>query len=127
MCTGYFIFIRPVKPDDNRAWLGFLSIEGGKGQHNHPNSGRKKIGEKLDELIAKAVEENPTLTAKDISHGDGIGCNPASISLPAVKMSSLQNSLKKAKSGQYSVCAAKDVLENFDQYVKKTYRRERHQ
>ena len=116
-CPSYFVYVQPTDPEDKRRWLGCLLKEG-KGQHNHPNPGRKKIGTKLDQMIQQAVTDSPTLTASDSSKGEGIGCNPASVSLPAAKISNLQNAVKKARTNTYASCSDKNLLQNFDALIK---------
>jgi len=47
-----------------------------------------------------------------------IGCNPASVSLPAAKISNLQNAVKKARTNTYASCWDRNLLQNFDALIK---------
>ncbi len=113
------MYVRPECEEDKRRWLAFFTQDAEeKCTHSHPMPVKSKIGSKVEQRIDIAVQNDPTLTAAEISKGIGTGCNLSSMTLVATDIKKVRNAVYKSRKKIYSTYSASYILEHFDDVVK---------
>jgi len=90
-CEAYFVYVAPKDRTDHRRWFGLLKpgSDENPAMHSHPKPFLSKIPEKLQQDLAKAIADDPTISTADLSKGYGIGYNPSSASVVASDQATL--------------------------------------
>lgn len=114
---NFIVYVRPIKEEDKRRWIGFFANGSGQAAHLHPMPCLSKIGSKLKDDIEKALKLDPTKTADDISKGFGIGYNPITFNAASANKSTLSNLVQKFRI-DLTGCGAIATIRGFDKLVK---------
>ena len=109
-CEVEFVYLRHEDPNDNQRWIGGLlrkhSFSAAKNFHSHGKIVPHRIPQKVRKEISSAVIANPSLTASQISSGQGIDYRPSAADLSATHPGRLNSIRKQAlkKGGVDSKC-----------------------
>eukprot|EP00112_Aurelia_sp_Birch-Aquarium-sp1_P014358 Seg3094.1 transcript_id=Seg3094.1/GoldUCD/mRNA.D3Y31 product="ATP-dependent DNA helicase RecQ" protein_id=Seg3094.1/GoldUCD/D3Y31 len=117
-CPVKFVYIYPENfTHDTRRWLGVISAQTGKAEHNHSKPAACKLPAILNEEITKCVKSDCTKTAKEVQLGYGMPCMPAEISPVASNIDVIHRVIKKARVDP-SVTKHYAIIHNFEHIIR---------